>query len=221
VGRNPRSELLFMTTLLSVAVIFWILWLDVGKIIKRIVAEIAPDPQTFVTKNAFTIIRTLYFLALICTALVGVIPVIDQKDSDQLNHIVTLILHTGGATVSMIIFTAGGMYFFTGWLPDRIFPGYFKVMSRALVAVCGVAVVLFILNEITDAAFLSLTALELILFFCIGVWLFFAVSNLLEYADTQDDLPADPAPTSKAGADYVRRQHQVFARGLSALESQE
>jgi hypothetical protein len=220
VGRNPRSELLFMTTLISVAAIFWILWLDVGKIIKRVVNEIAPDPQTFVAQNAFVIIRTLYFLALICTVLVGVIPVIDQKDSDQLNHIITLILHTGGAIVSMLIFTTGGMYFFTRWLPDRIFPGYFKVMSRALAAVCGVAVVLFILNETTDAAFLSLTALELILFFCIGLWLFFAVSNLLEYADTQDDLPADPAPISKRGSDYVNRQRQVFARGLDASESQ-
>jgi hypothetical protein len=62
--------------------------------------------------------------------------------------------------------------------------------------------------------------LELILFYCIGLWLFFAVSNLLEYADTQDDLPADPAPISKRGSDYVNRQRQVFARGLDASESQ-
>jgi hypothetical protein len=127
VGRNPRSELLFMTTLISVAAIFWILWLDVGKIIKRVVAEIAPDPQTFLTKNAFTIIRTLYFLALICTVFVGVIPVIDQKDSDQFNHIVTLILHTGGAIVSMAIFTTGGMYF----LPDGFLTAFSPATSKS------------------------------------------------------------------------------------------
>jgi hypothetical protein len=180
-GAHPDADWLFIATFGSVFLLFTALWFDVNHFIRLIVAQAnsfrpAPDGdslparvQRYVRANTYAIIRTLYFAAVIGLMGVGFV----QFDSSD---ITTIIAHTGGAFLAILIFTVGGLAF-AGWFPDPIFGVPFKRFSQVCVAVCALSVVLWLIGT------LNLAGIELVSLIVIGVWFFVAIDSILAYVN--------------------------------------
>ncbi|MCI0660852.1 MAG: hypothetical protein L0220_07235, partial [Acidobacteria bacterium] len=62
VGRDSESDLLFTITLVGIALIFFLLWIDLDKLIRDVVG------------SKFKLVRVLFFAATISVALIGLFP---------------------------------------------------------------------------------------------------------------------------------------------------
>jgi hypothetical protein len=180
-GAHPDADWLFIATFGSVFILFVALWFDVEPFIRLIVAQatlLRPTPRgdtlparvsRYLRANTFGIIRALYFAAIIGLMGVGFV----QFNSSD---ITTVVAHTGGAALAILIFTIGGLAF-AGWFPDPIFGVPFKRFSQVCVAVCAVSVALWLIGT------LNLAGIELICLIVIGVWFFVAIDSILAYVN--------------------------------------
>ncbi|MDX2141616.1 MAG: hypothetical protein SF123_26250 [Chloroflexota bacterium] len=180
-GAHPDADWLFIATFGSVFLVFTALWFDVNQFIRLIVAQanvfhrlpagdgLRARVQRYLHANTYGIIRTLYFAAVIGLLGVGFV----QFNTSDIS---TVIAHTGGAFLAIVIFTVGGLVF-AGWFPDPIFGVPFKRFSQLCVAVCAVSVILWLIGT------LNLAGIELVCLVVIGVWFFVAIDSIVAYVN--------------------------------------
>jgi hypothetical protein len=177
-GAYPDSNWLFIATLLSICVIFLVLWFDIDQFMRLIVAE--ADRSSPITasmsvlqrqfrSHAYAIIRLLYALAV--AGLLGVAFVRVHPDDGW-----TTAAHTGGALLAIAIFTLGGLVF-AFWFPNKILGQPFRLFSVGCAAVYLISLVLFL------TSILNLAGVELIVLMVIGLWFYFALDTILTYVD--------------------------------------
>jgi hypothetical protein len=178
-GAHPNANWLFIAAIGSVGLVFFVLWYDIDQFIQLIIfhAEAYPTPpqrppsalKSWLRRNTYAIIRALYFLAIIGLLGVGFVR-FDLRD------IGTVIAHTGGAMISILIFSLGGVGF-AYWFPDPILGTPFKQFSIACVLANIIAAVLFAIG------ILNLAGIELVALIIIGIWFYFALDTVLTYVD--------------------------------------
>jgi hypothetical protein len=211
VGKDSQSDLLFAITLVSASIVFMLLWIDLDKLIRDIVGD------------KFKLIRALYLLASFSLALIGLFPRLgDDSGPYDATYILTFLAHTGGALIALIIFLFGGMVVFTIWMKRLgIFSRLFTGLSLAYVVFAVFEMIGFAIdqsNNPDEVSFINLTAVELIAFIGIGLWLYGALDNLLTRANSDhvEDNPYKDLPFQTAAKRITDWQRNLLKR-LAAL----
>lgn len=188
-GADPNANWLFIATIASVSLVFIVVWFDIDQFLRLIVAHAEdykrrnpPPParrlanlRQWLADRSFYVMRLLYFAAILGICGVGFVR-FDRAD------IGTVIAHTGGAFVSILIFNLGGLIF-AHWFPDPILGTPFKRFSLVCVIVNLVGGVLALIGV------LNLAGVELVALIIVGIWFYFALDTLLTYIDAVTVAP--------------------------------
>lgn len=176
-GQDNPSAPVFTGTLLSGPLALLALWFDLDSILQKMIAD---GPIRYLSVQGWMwAARILYAMMVVGLILVGLIRV------DPTLFRVNMIFHAGGASLAVLSAIFSGLL-----IRKQRFHPWYKFF--AVYVLLGATIVLTLLGVIRVNPFgfgavgdglVSLTVIELVLFFLIGVWIYLTVDNLLGQAD--------------------------------------
>lgn len=224
-GEEPGTDILFLYVFAALFIVFWIVWFDIADFLRdalssdektpkwgvfngpaRLLRRIFGDRATF-----FNGLRFFYFLAAGSLLSVGIFPLVNAGSHPV--YFLTLTLHSGASVLAMLIYWIGGMIVVTHRLKGIVFGWRFVALSYVTffgIIAAGILIAVRIAN---------LTAVEITVFALIGIWLYAAIDNLLEYSDLKaletDAHTAQGSHTPHPMAERINARRQgVFSQPI-------
>jgi hypothetical protein len=173
-GEDPETDLLFMASFICLALVLYVLWLDMADFLHDVIVDAAARPPE-VSQRIFRLLRLLYFSAVAAVVSVGSFPFISS--GSDLTLVSTFLLHTLAAAWTILVFVVGGMATLTWYLRKRVFSEVVWRLSRFGLALAILSVVLYGLGII------NLTVMEFVPMLLVGAWLYAAVDSFLYYSN--------------------------------------